>query len=85
MHVLGETSGSIATVLYLLAVSIEDSVIKIDIGAAWRFDLQKLIETDSEMPVCQLSYLFCSQLHPVGDLVQDQEVIAQALHFGEWH
>ena len=85
LHEAGEAAGAVSTVLHLVAIRIEDPVVEIHIGAAGWFDLQQLIETDSEMTIGQPADLFAVEPDRAGDQVENHKVISQSLHFGEWH
>ena len=67
----------------LAAIGIENAVTEIDIGARRALDDQHLVAADTEAPVGQTPHLLGGQRHALVDGVDHDEVIAEAVHFGE--
>jgi hypothetical protein len=70
--------------LDLAAVGVEDPVVEVGIGLAGRLNLEDLVTADAEMPVGDPSQLIGSQGQGPGQGLQDDEVIAQAMHFSKF-
>src|SRR6185369_8271037 len=84
VHETHETASTVATLLDLAAIGIEDAIAEIDAGLARFFNQQDLVATDAEMAVTQVAQLFRGQRNVLADAVEDNEIVAQAMHFREF-
>ena len=83
-HELDEAARAIAAMLDLAAVAIEDAVSEIDAFDGGLFDQQQLISADAEMPVRERAHLRGAQVERLRVAVEHDEVVARAVHFGEF-
>src|SRR6266581_837867 len=78
-----EAAGPVAALLDFAAIGIEDAVAEIDTDAGRRLDDQDLVAADAEMPVGEEARPIRVQVHCLAHRVDDDEVVAQSLHFRE--
>src|SRR5438093_3542344 len=84
MHEAHEAARPVAALLDFAPVGIPDTIAEIGVRALRLFHEQHLIAADAEMPVREsLRELRCD-LDAPGDAVDHDEVVARALHFGEF-
>ena len=79
-----EAARAVAALLDLAAIGIEDAVAKIDARLAGRVDQQNLVAADAEMTVGQIAQLLRGQRNLLADAVEDNEIVAQTVHFREF-
>ena len=79
----GKASGAIATLLNLLTVGIENPVDKIDIRPVGGLHQQDLVRSHAETPISNLSPLRSRQSQCDGGGINNDKIIASALHFGK--
>jgi hypothetical protein len=84
MHETHEAAGAIAALLDLATIGIEDAVAEIDTGLARLLDQQDLVTADTEMAVGQVNQLFRAEGNLLAHAVEDNEIVAQTVHFGEF-
>ena len=84
MHKAHEATRTVAALLDLATVGVEDTVIKIGTGAARQLDLQNLIAADAETTVGELAQLRNAQSQRRARRIEHDKVIAQPVHLGEW-
>ncbi|MNO46854.1 hypothetical protein D3C76_371460 [compost metagenome] len=82
-HEAGEAARTVAALLHLGAVGVEDAVAEIEVGVARRLDDQQLVEADAGVAVAPHLYVARLDMGVLADQVEDHEVIAQAMHLGE--
>jgi hypothetical protein len=75
---------SIAAVLDLAAIGVEDAVIKIHRAGARRFDEQYLITAHTEAPIGEHAHLSHTERNRSGRGIDDDKVVAQSVHFGKF-
>ena len=83
INISGKAARTIAALLDLAAIRIEYAIGEQCVGGFGRLDDQQLIETDAEMPIGPLPDLFWIELDGLIDGVDDHEIVAQSVHFGE--
>src|SRR5882672_9322514 len=83
VHEPDEAARTVAALLDLPAVGVPDAIAEIGAFSPWPLDQQHLVAADPEVavgdPLCQPGRHFDGAAHPV----QDDEVIARALHLAE--
>src|SRR5690606_2297117 len=79
----GEAAGTVAALFDLGAVGVEDPVAKVHVRAARRLDDQQLIEAHAGVAVAPEFDVLGLDVGMLADQVEDHEVVAQAMHFGE--
>jgi len=82
-HKARKAARAVAALLDLTTIGIEYAVTEIDIGARRTLDDQHLVAADTEAPVGQAPHLLGGQRHALVDGIDHDEVIAEAVHFGE--
>ena len=82
MHIANEAARAVAALFHFAAVSVENAVAKISVPLR-RFDQQDLIAADAIMAVGKLAQFFRAERHALIYAIDDDKVIAQAVHFGE--
>ena len=82
-HKTRETARAVAALLDLTAIGVENAVTEIELGARRALDDQHLVAADTEAPVGEVSHLLGGQRHGLADGVNHDEIIAEAVHFGE--
>ena len=75
---------AVAALLDFTTIGVIDAVAEIDAGRVRRFDHQHLVGADAEAAVGQLLPLGRAEVDLLVDRVDDDEVIAGAVHFGEF-
>src|SRR5690606_36479048 len=76
-----EAARAIAALFDFSAVGIEDPVAEVDTGQRLRrLHKQDLVGADTEVSVGQAPPLPCRQLHALPDTVDDDEIVARAVH-----
>jgi hypothetical protein len=81
---LDEGARAVATLLDFAPVSIVDTVAEIDAGRARSLNDQHLVGADTEAAIGQLLPLLGGEIDVLVNGVDDHEVIAGAMHFGEF-
>ncbi|PRD25208.1 UNVERIFIED_CONTAM: ammonium transporter [Trichonephila clavipes] len=82
-HEAGEAARTVAALLHLGAVGVEDAVAEIDVRMARRLDDQQLVETDAGVAIAPLLGMLGLHVGVLADQVEDHEVIAQTVHLGK--
>ncbi len=83
MHVAHEAARAVAALADFAAVGVEDPVVKVGIRMPRRLDYQHLVEADPGMAVGQPADGRRSRDHRRAGGVDDDEVVARAVHLGE--
>ena len=83
IHETGKAARAIAALFDLAAIGIEDAVVELCIGVARSFDQQYLVAADTEPPVGEGAQLGFVEHHLLTGRVEHDEIVAQAMHFGE--
>ena len=83
MHEAGEAAGAVAALFHLGAVGVEDAVVEVGAGQARGLHQQDLVAADAVAAVRQEAALRRAQGYPLAHAVEDDKVVAQALHLGE--
>jgi hypothetical protein len=84
MHIADEAACAVAALLDFAAIGVEDAVIKIGVRLTRTLDLQDLVTADPEMAVGKKTQLFGRKGQRMGERVQNDEVVAQSVHFSEF-
>ena len=84
MHETHEAARSIAALLDFSAVGIPDAIAEIGVAASRFFHEQHLIAADTEMPVREAFRELRRYLDVPADAVDHDEIVADALHLGEF-
>ena len=84
MHKLHETAGTIAALTDFAAIGIEDAVAEIGGRGAGCLHQQQLVKADACVAVSELLYLLRRQEHGLINSVNDDKVVAEAVHLGEF-
>src|SRR5690606_13896506 len=79
----GKGACAVAALFDLAAVAVEDAVAEVDACRLRTLDHQDLVGPDAEAAVGQAAPLFRAQVHLLVDGVDDDEIIAGAVHLGE--
>ena len=82
-HETGETAGTVAALLHLAAIGIEDAVVKVKLGIIGRLHQQQLVEADAEVAIRQLLDDLIAEKHLLGDAIHHHEVVPQPVHLGK--
>src|SRR5690606_15915197 len=72
-HETGETAGTIAALLHLTAICIEDAIVEVEFRVIGRLHQQQLIKTDPEVAIRQLLDVVISEKHLLGDTIHHHE------------
>ena len=83
MHEAHEAARAVAALLDLAAVGVEDAVAEVDVVAGGRLDQQDLVAADAEVAVGDAAALLGGERDGLADAVEHDEVVAEAVHFGE--
>ena len=83
VHEAHKAARTIAALADFAAVGIKNPVAKIRIRARSFFDQQYLIAANAEMAIRDMAQLRATEVDGLMDRVEDDEVIAQTVHFGE--
>jgi hypothetical protein len=85
MHIARKATRTVATLLNLTTIRIEDSVHEVCLATGVLLDQQDLIRTHTETPVSQtLEALGVQQARgKAPSPIKDHEIISRAMHFGE--
>ena len=85
MYETHKTARPVAALLNFTAVGIEDAVAEIDTGLAGGLDDEDLVAADAEISVGQPPGQGRRQGNGLAQGVDDDKIVAQAVHFGEAH
>ena len=80
---MDEAASAVAALLDLAAVSVEDPVAEIDVGARWPLDQQDLVAADAEMTIGKAHDLGAVEVDALANAVEHHKIVAQSLHLGE--
>ena len=80
----GKAARAVAALLHFAAVGIENAVAEIGIGRRGFFHQQKLVETDTRVPVRPRGNRRGGRIEGLRNAVDHDKVVAQAVHFGEF-
>jgi hypothetical protein len=83
-HELDEGARAVAALLHFATVGVENAIAEIATGVGRLFHQQDLVGADAEAAVAQQAPLRRREVDLLGDAVDDDEVIAGAVHFGEF-
>ena len=78
-----ETTRTVATLLDLAAIGIENAITKINVGLNGPFDQQQLVKTNAEMAISQTANHGGSQRNRLTNTVDNDKVVAQTMHLRE--
>ena len=67
------------------AVGVVDAIVKIGVGSGRWGDDEDLVATDAEATITDAPDLIGAQLQGAARRVEHDEVVAQAVHFGEFN
>jgi hypothetical protein len=79
-----EAARAVAALFDLAAIGVENPVTEIDSRLPRRLDQQYLVAADAEMTVGQMAQLFRRQRNLLANAVEDNEIVAQTMHFREF-
>ncbi|MNS44741.1 hypothetical protein D3C72_771920 [compost metagenome] len=82
-HEAGKATRTVATLLNLGTVGVENPIAEIHVRVARCFDDQQLVETDAGVPVAPLLGMLGQDVRVLADQVEDHEVVAQPMHLGK--
>ncbi len=82
-HEAGEAARTVAALLDLGTVGIEDAVAEIHFRVVRRLDDQQLVEADAGVAVTPLLGVLGLNVRVLADQVEDHEVVAQPMHLGK--
>ena len=80
---LSDAARAVATLLDLAAIGVVDAIENLCAGATRRCQHQRLIEADAGMPIRQCTQLRCVRDRALVRRIEDDEVVAEAMHFRE--
>ncbi len=83
MNVAHEAACTVAALIHLAAVGVEDAVIEVRSGCVRRLYYQQLVEPDTEVAMRQLADGCRLKTQRLAGGIDDHEVVARALHFCE--
>ena len=83
MHESHEAARAVAALLDLAAVGIEYAVAEIDIGPRRFFHQQDLVAANAAVAVGEPARLGGRQINVLAHRIDDNEVVAEAMHLGE--
>src|SRR3989338_3393172 len=84
MHKAHETARAVTALFHLAAVGVEDTVAKIGLLVPGFFHQQYLVATHAEMTISQQAQLLRRQADVLAHTVDDDKVIAGAVHLGKF-
>jgi hypothetical protein len=82
-HEAREAVRAVAALLHLAAVDVEDAITKVDVATLRAFGQQYLIAAHATTAVGEMAYLVGRERDLLTHAVDDDEVVAQAVHLGE--
>src|SRR6185295_9599804 len=82
-HELDEAARAVAALLDFAAVGVEDAIAEVDALLRRPLDDQQLVEADAEVPVGERADLLAAEREVLLRRVDDDEIVARALHLGE--
>src|SRR5690606_20707202 len=80
---LGKTAGAVATLGDFAAVGIKNAVVEIHVRRGGCLNHQDLVTADAKVAIPQLARQGFSHGHWLGHGVDNNKVVAKAVHFGE--
>src|SRR2546427_713737 len=83
VHELHEAARTVAALLDLAAVGVEDAVAEVGAGVARLVDNEDLVATDSQMSIRDLFQLLFIEIECRLGGIQDHEIVAGTLHLGK--
>ena len=83
VHEAHKAARPVAALTHFSAIRIKNPVAKVGIGTGGFFDQQNLVATYAEVTVGNMAQLRGRQIDLLIDRVEDDEIIAQSMHFGE--
>ena len=81
--IAGKTARTVAALLNFTAFSIVDTLAKIAVGLGGDFHRQNLVATNPKMPVGNFTNMVRLELKALGDEIDNDKIITQAMHFGK--
>src|SRR5690606_32991913 len=78
-----ETPRAVAALLDLAAVGVVDAIARVAVAGLFGLDQEQLIEADAEAPIRPAPHELGLGQRPAGGPLDDHEVVAEAVHFGE--
>src|SRR5690606_3459361 len=85
VHELDEAARAVSALLDFAAVGVEDAVAEVGLAPARALDDEQLVAADAEMPVGHARDLLRAETEGLARRIDDDEVVARALHLGEAH
>jgi hypothetical protein len=82
-HKAGKAPGAITALLGFRAVRIKNAIAKVRFRALRGLHDKQLIKADAPVPIGERRDLRRTQLGPLGQEIDDGEVVPEAMHFGE--
>jgi hypothetical protein len=83
VHEAGKAACSVAALFNFTAVGIVNAVEELAVGLLRWFNDQQLIATDATMAIGETTHQFCIERDRLVDGINDDKVIAEAVHFAE--
>src|SRR5690554_3701244 len=83
MHEAHKATGTVAAMLNLSTIGIEDAIAEVSFRVRRGFHQKNLVGTDAEMPVCQRARPLGGHRDGLAHAVENDKVVAGAVHFGE--
>jgi hypothetical protein len=86
VHEADETARTVAALLDLAAVGVEDAITEIALrgsGSGRLLDQQDLVAADAEMAIRKLPQALGTKVEALAHAVEDDEIVAQSVHFGK--
>lgn len=83
MHKAHKTARAIAALFDFSTIRIKNSITKIVLGILRLFNNQNLVSSDTKLPVSQLLPIHGVDRNLLTAGIDDNEVVARALHFGK--
>jgi hypothetical protein len=71
--------------LNLSTVAVKDPIVKINVWLGWRLNDQNLIASNSLVAIRYLLNHFSMDSDILSDSIDHNEIVAEAMHFGEIH
>ena len=84
VHEAHEATRTIATLLHLASIGIEDAITKVSVFVLRPFDQQQLVATDTEVAVGDETDVLRRQGDLLAHAIYHDEIVAGAVHLGEF-
>jgi hypothetical protein len=84
VHKACKTARAVAALLHLAAIGIENAIAKLGNRDCRPLNQQQLVTANTKMPVRNKAHLPGTQLNILVNGIDNDKVIAQTVHFGEF-